>query len=878
MKQIKDVFSLILRQVPDLTLFVLDRNGNFLIFSESFKKLVKAAWGVTLEENNNIFTSLSFHEDSVTLENEFKRALSGEIFESTEHYGDVNFSRKYYTSKWTPLIKEDQIIGTICTMNSLMQTSINIEDGIDSEKMFKIFFDLSSDGLIWTELDIPIQCSVDKLSDDKIIELLENEKVSYVNQAMLQQLQMSKEKIIGISLRELFDYPLENVIRDYSKLLKQKRMELISYESKSDGSDVWIEGNYVTICNEKNEMIGHLGSRRDVTNRVKAEESVEHTQYLLNYIIEHDRTAVAVHDKEMKYIYVSEKYKEELGVKNIELIGQSYYDVFPETKLKWREIHGRALHGEVLRNDDDIYVRKSGIRSHVRWECRPWYDANEEIGGIIIYIENIDEEKRISNILKINELRLNALFAQAAIGISYGSLSNEFDQVNQKLCEIMGYTAEEFRSLSYFDLCHPLHCEEYNQNRIKLLNKEIDNFILESRFIKKNEDIIWANVTFSLIENDEFNDPYIMMIFEDITKRKQTEEEMIFLNYHDQLTGVYNRRFYEEELKRLDTSRNLPISLIVADANGLKLINDAFGHVQGDEMIKRIANAFVEECRSDDIIARIGGDEFVVLLANTRKEEAENIAARITQSLEEKNINQAPITISLGIATKETKDEKIIEVFNEAEAMMYRNKLDHRSEMMSATIQIILDTFFKQNEYEKNHAHRVSEMCYEVGKHMHFESQQLEKLKVAGLMHDIGKVNIPSSILNKITKLSKHDWEEIMRHSEIGYHILSAVSEFAEISEYVLAHHERWDGKGYPKGLAKDKIPLASRIISVVDAYDTMVNSDLYSKPLSQEEAIAELRRMSNIQFDSYIVEVFIQNKVYDTFKAGSKVVLKREN
>src|SRR5690606_6981212 len=99
---------------------------------------------------------------------------------------------------------------------------------------------------------------------------------------------------------------------------------------------------------------------------------------------------------------------------------------------------------------------------------------------------------RISNILKINELRLNALFAQAAIGISYGSLNNEFNQVNQKLCEIMGYTTEEFKSLSYFDICHPLHYEEYNQNRIKLLKKEIDNFILESRFIKKDEDVIWA--------------------------------------------------------------------------------------------------------------------------------------------------------------------------------------------------------------------------------------------------------------------------------------------------------------------------------------------------------------------------------------------------
>ena len=183
---------------------------------------------------------------------------------------------------------------------------------------------------------------------------------------------------------------------------------------------------------------------------------------------------------------------------------------------------------------------------------------------------------------------------------------------------------------------------------------------------------------------------------------------------------------------------------------------------------------------------------------------------------------------------------------------------------MLDTIQVILDAFFTQHENEKEHANRVSKMCYEMGKLMHFELNQLNKIKLAGLMHDIGKVNIPTAILNKVSELSTNEWDQIMKHSEVGYRILSAVNEFAEVSEVVLAHHERWDGKGYPKGLSKEDIPLSSRILAIVDAYDTMIHTQAYASAVSQEEALEELINKANKQFDPYLVELFIQNQVYD--------------
>lgn len=863
MKHIKNIFSLIIKQIPDFVLFVLDADGNFLIFSETLKKMVKKTWGTDIEVGSNVFDAITFEEDKIKIEQDFKRALSKEIFEESAQYGAVDLARKYYTSKWSPLIKNDEVVGAICTVSLMRKTSLKIEDAFNSDDMFQMFFDLSSDGLMCTQLNTPIPCDEWQQNKKTIIDMIENERIIYVNQAMLQQLQASESNVINASIKEVFDSTEEKMIETYSQLLKHKRLTLKTYEKKRNGEWMWIEGNYVTICNEKNQIVGHFASRRDITKRVEMEQLAQQKEYLLNYIIENDRTAVAVHDKDMRYIYVSQKYKDDFGISDVSLIGKKHYELFLETSDKWRNIHKRALAGEIAKEEEDYYVQANGQENWIRWECRPWFDTHNEIGGIIVYVEIINEEKRIMSVLKENELRLKALFSQAAIGISYGTLENEFDQVNQKLCSITGYSPQELNQLTYQEISHPLDLQKYYQNKQKLINKEINDFILESRLIKKNKEIVWANVTFTLIESEEFIGSYILMMFEDITSRKQSEEKMIFLNYHDQLTGLYNRRFYEEELNRLDTLRNLPMSLIVADANGLKLINDAFGHVSGDKMIQIIADVFVKECRSDDIIARIGGDEFVVLLSKTSHEEAKLIANRIEKSLQGKHVNQAPITVALGIATKEHQATNIMDVFNEAEAMMYRKKLDRRSEMMNETIQIILESFFNQYKHEKDHAHRVSEMCYKMGVLLNFESQSLEKLRLAGLMHDIGKVNISSSILNKVTTLDKHDWDEIMRHSEIGYRILSAVSEFAEVSEYVLASHERWDGKGYPKGLDKEKIPLASRIIAVADAYDSMVNVNSMAKKDKQKDALEELKKMADLQFDPEVVALFIDHKIY---------------
>jgi len=349
------------------------------------------------------------------------------------------------------------------------------------------------------------------------------------------------------------------------------------------------------------------------------------------------------------------------------------------------------------------------------------------------------------------------------------------------------------------------------------------------------------------------------VIISDITERKQAEEQILYLSYHDLLTGLYNRRFYEEELKRLDTKRNFPLTLVMADVNGLKLINDSFGHALGDELLKKAAEVIKKGCRADDIIARLGGDEFIIILPKTDAFEAEKIIKRIKDLASNEKIGSIEISISFGYETKHYGEENIQEIFKDTEDYMYRKKLYESSSIKSKTIDLIMNTLYEKSNREMLHSKRVSEICEAIATMMIFDMDTINQIRIAGLVHDIGKIVIDEKNLNKDDTLNSTEWAEIKRHPEIGYRILSTVNEFSLLAECVLAHHERWDGTGYPRGLKGEEIPLKSRIIIVADAYDAMTNDRPYRKALSEEVAIQQIKRNSGTQFDPDIARIFVE-------------------
>jgi len=348
-------------------------------------------------------------------------------------------------------------------------------------------------------------------------------------------------------------------------------------------------------------------------------------------------------------------------------------------------------------------------------------------------------------------------------------------------------------------------------------------------------------------------------IFRDITEQKRAEAEIRYLSFHDRLTGLYNRAFFEEELRRINGRRNLPISIIMGDVNGLKLVNDAFGHHEGDRLLVEIARALKSCCRSDDVVARWGGDEFVIVLPKCAQQTAMDVCDRIRQYCHEFGGKPLQMSIALGAVTKVDPEESLSDLLKEAEDRMYRNKLLESKSTRSLMFGSLQKTLRERSHETEEHAQRLRKMSVHIGRALSLSDSKLDELSLLAALHDIGKIAIPDSILLKASNLSREEWETVKRHPEIGYRIAASSPEMAPIAEAILSHHERWDGTGYPQGLKGDQIPLISRIIAVADAYDTMTHRRQYKQPVDGEVAMEEIRRNSGGQFDPEVVEAFLE-------------------
>lgn len=465
--------------------------------------------------------------------------------------------------------------------------------------------------------------------------------------------------------------------------------------------------------------------------------------------------------------------------------------------------------------------------------------------------------KRAEDGLSREKILTDAIFQSAPGMIYLYDDQNRLVRWNKKHEDITGYASDELSKMNLMDWYNG------NEKNMEVIKKSITMATkegfgdCEADLRKKDGTLIPIHFTASSLQLD--GKQYFAGIAIDITERKKKEEEILYLSYHDQLTGLYNRRFYEEELKRLDTERNLPMTIVMGDVNGLKLINDSFGHVMGDELLKKVAQVLKSGCRQDDIIARLGGDEFVIILPKTDVFEAEQIIQRTIDLTLNEKVGLIDISISFGYETKNNSDEEIEVILKNAEDHMYEIKLYESPSMRMKTIKVIINTFYENNKLEEEHAHRVSKLCKSLGEALGLPQYEIKELISVGLLHDIGKIAIDENILNKPSKLTDGEWYEIKRHSELGYRILNTVNDLSSMAIYVLHHHERWDGMGYPKGLKGEEIPFVSRIIAIANAYDAMTNKRIYRKTLTKAAAIKELQKNAGIQFDPDLTREFIE-------------------
>ena len=359
-------------------------------------------------------------------------------------------------------------------------------------------------------------------------------------------------------------------------------------------------------------------------------------------------------------------------------------------------------------------------------------------------------------------------------------------------------------------------------------------------------------------------DGFVSIMLSDITEMKNAESIIRRQAYTDSMTGFFNRTYFEDVMARMGNIMDelKPISFMVIDIDGLKITNDTFGHRTGDELLVEAAKIISEVFNAHGIIARVGGDEFCIILYKTDYETASNKRDMIVHLVDKVNISnpRVPISMSMGIATcSETEKEDIYNIYRRADDDMYQYKLSQACSEKSKLIDMLLTALAERDYVSQGHVERLVLMADCMSDALDLQDVQKRNLILLAKVHDLGKIGISDKILFKCGKLSKEEYELMKQHVKIGFNIANRSKELIHIATLILHHHEHWDGNGYPEGLSGGQIPLECRILGVIDAYDAMTNVRPYHKGITKKDAILEIKKCSGTQFDPEIVESFIK-------------------
>lgn len=593
----------------------------------------------------------------------------------------------------------------------------------------------------------------------------------------------------------------------------------------------------------------------------EAECKLLETERFLADLIENSGSLMVIKSVDGVYSFVNRKWEECAGLTRDDVPGRTGAELFsPEIAEQFRRNDAEVLSRGEFVEFEEIFDRPDGRHCYLSGKF-PVRGEDGKLIGLCGVITDITDRKRAEEELRLSRERYELAMAATNDGLWDWNLVTGKVYFDPRYYTMAGYEPGEFPP-SFDEWAKRLHPDD-----LRLCNSALQShfsgktpvFDMEFRFRRKDGSWMWIRGRGRYVESDA-NGNAVRMVGThiDITELKQQQQEIHYLSFHDHLTGLYNRRFFDEELARLDTPRNMPLTLLLMDVNGLKLTNDAFGHQAGDRLLRTVADVLRRTCREDEIVARIGGDEFIILLPRTGEEAAASLGIRLREAFANVRMETGTISVAFGWATKNDMSQPAGSVFITAENRMYQQKIYEMNSVRSKAISFILETLYEKIPREREHSENVGMLSGRIGAAMKLDDATLKELVVAGKLHDVGKIAIGAEILDKNASLNESEWLTVKRHPETGYFILNSVSDYASLALIALAHQERFDGKGYPKGLSGGNIPLHARIIAVADAYDAMTAGRPYRPPLSSAEALREIRAASGTQFDPHVVEAFL--------------------
>ncbi len=345
-------------------------------------------------------------------------------------------------------------------------------------------------------------------------------------------------------------------------------------------------------------------------------------------------------------------------------------------------------------------------------------------------------------------------------------------------------------------------------------------------------------------------------VFRDISDRQKKQKEIEFLSYHDLLTGVYNRRYFDLKCRELVEESAYPLTIIVADVNALKLTNDAFGHMTGDKLIRSFAHVLRSVAKDHEYLFRIGGDEFVLLLPRRGKNEGLALIQIIKETLSRTFVGSIPLSAAFGCYTCESSDIQFEEAFRQADEAMYKNKLKENEAIKMAIIDSILNNNRHMFWNQPNEIQNVLAGCYSIGESLHFTPIELNRLLKAAAIYNIGYSTLDQTVVSKEDELNSREWDEIKKQPMAGYHKLKNTSVYADIAEIILEHHENIDGSGYPRGLTESQLHRETLVLSAVSDYYSMCSDRPYRKAMEPVTAIQKMREGIGKRYREDVIEL----------------------
>lgn len=736
---------------------------------------------------------------------------------------------------------DGNIKGVLCSGEDVTERNNALRKIVDNEKRFRSLFEKAPLG--YQSLD-------------------ENGCFLDVNEKWQEIFGYNKDEVIGESIENLLPDDVKSIFKNRFEMFKKTGSIHSEFPMKAKNGkmiEVAFDGNIV-YDNHHGFMRTHC-TINDITELKIINEKLKENEKKLSLFMSNVEEAIYGIDINENCTFINQSFTDLLGYKEDEVIGKNMHDLIHHsyedgTKYPVKNCPmGKAFkRGERVKIDLDYLWKKNGEKIPVEFSGNPLFEDGKLIGAVVAF-KDITERLKNMEELKLSSQKFHSVLDSASDILFTVDKSMNYTDAYGKSLERIKLNKDKFLEKNFNQIFGNEYWE-VRKEKYQLAFKGVKSeHTWEYNF--ENDTIIYQT-TISPLYNAKNEIIGAVGVSRDITEIHNHVKELEYVNNHDFLTDLYNRRYITKEIENCDKNRKYPYGLINIDINGLKTFNDIYGHNTGDIVLIKVANVLKSVFGNTSIVARSGDDDFLILVPNAKLNNLKDMIDKARQLVSKIIIQNITVSVAIGCYIKHDDSIGVESALKLAEDDMLKEKVLEKSSNKNRAIQAIFKTLTDKYEDERIHSEFVSSISVAIGKELNLSKDQLKLLETAATFHDIGKIAIPDHVLKKPGRLTDEEFNIIKSHTEIGYQILSSADKYSDLAKHALYHHEKWDGKGYPHGLKGEEIPLISRIIGIADAYEAMTSNRVYRKKLTNKEAIKEIVKYSGTQFDPDIARIFV--------------------